>query len=131
MTFMTQPGFPLMELIRKSKYLLISLTLTHALTIQTVAAAADLIISNAQIYTVNQSQPEAQAVVVADGQIVFVGDNKQALVWASSETEVIDADGMMLLPGFIDTHNHVFEGASEVGGNCLLSPVKTLERQQL
>jgi predicted amidohydrolase YtcJ len=127
---MTQPGFPPMELIRKSKYLLFSLTLTHTLTIATVATAADLIISNAQIYTVNQSQSEAQAVVVADGKIVFVGDNKQALDWVSSETEVIDADGMMLLPGFIDTHNHVFEGASEVGGNCLLSPVKTLRDQR-
>jgi predicted amidohydrolase YtcJ len=36
----------------------------------------------------------------------------------------------MLLPGFIDTHNHIFEGASEAGGNCLLSPVKTLKGQR-
>lgn len=124
------PNIYSISLLEKSKCLLVSLTLS--ITVVTTAAvhAADLIISNTQIYTVNPSQPEAQALVVADGKIVFVGDNKQALTWASSNTDVIDAEGMMLLPGFIDTHNHVFEGASEAGGNCLLSPVKTLKRQR-
>ena len=120
-------GFPSVGRLKTLKYLLVSLTLA---TPSVAVNAADLIISNAQIYTVNQAQPEAHAVVVADGKIVFVGDNKQALDWASPETEIIDADGMMLLPGFIDTHNHIFEGASEAGGNCLLSPVKTLKGQR-
>lgn len=96
----------------------------------TVIDASDLVIANAQVYTVNQSQSWAQAIVVKDGKILFVGDNEKALTLISPETEVIDAKGMMLLPGFIDTHNHVFEGASEAGGNCLLSPVKTLKEQQ-
>jgi predicted amidohydrolase YtcJ len=120
-------GFPSVGRLKTLKYLLVSLTLA---TPSVAVNAADLIISNAQIYTVNQAQPEAHAVVVADEKIVFVGDNKQALDWASPETEIIDADGMMLLPGFIDTHNHIFEGASEAGGNCLLSPVKTLKGQR-
>ncbi len=110
------------------------LTLPSCLSILMMAPAyvlaADLVIVDAQVYTVNESQRVAQAVVVEDGKIVFVGDSEQAMTWASSETELIDAEGMMLLPGFIDTHNHVFEGASEAGGNCLLSPVKTLKSQR-
>jgi predicted amidohydrolase YtcJ len=118
------------KLFKKLKCLLVRLTLILTIVTTGVIHSSDLIISNAHVYTVNQSQLEAQAVVVKDGRIVFVGDNEQALTWAISETEVIDAGGLMLMPGFIDTHNHVFEGASEVGGNCLLSPIKTLKEQR-
>jgi predicted amidohydrolase YtcJ len=112
------------------KKMQLSLTLTIVMLLPAFAYAADLIIIDAQVYTANEPQLEAQAVVVGGGKIIFVGDSEQALIWATPETEVIDAKGQMLLPGFIDTHNHVFEGASEAGGNCLLSPTKTLEAQR-
>ena len=105
------------------------LSLSLAVALSGSVKAADLIITEALVYTANNAQPAAQAVVIADGKIVFVGNNKQALVWASPDTEVMNARGKMLLPGFIDTHNHVFEGASEAGGGCLLSPTKTLNQQ--
>ena len=54
------------------KYLLPELTLILAVTSPAIVSAADLIITEAQIYTGNDSQPEAQAVVVTDGKIVFV-----------------------------------------------------------
>jgi predicted amidohydrolase YtcJ len=54
---------------------------------------------------------------VTDGKIVFVGDSKQSMTWAMSDTQVISTKGKMLLLEFIDAHNHVFEA----GGGCLLS----------
>lgn len=113
-----------------TKNLLTGLILNLAVALPSIVNAADLIITGAQVYTANDSQPEAQAVVVADGKIVFVGDSEQAMTWTSPGTDVMNAKGKMLLPGFIDTHNHVFEGASEAGGGCLLSPTKTLKRQR-
>jgi predicted amidohydrolase YtcJ len=111
------------------KNLLAGLVLAFTVILPATSNASDLIITGSQVYTANDSQPEAQAVVVTDGKIVFVGDSKQAMTWALSDTEVISAKGKMLLPGFIDTHNHVFEGASEAGGGCLLSPTKSLSQQ--
>ena len=61
--------------------------------------------------------------------LFFVGSNEQALKYKRVNTQMIDALGKAMLPGFIDTHNHVFEGASEAGGDCYLSPTKTLEQQ--
>ena len=43
---------------------------------------------------------------------------------------MIDLDGQMLLPGFIDTHNHLFEALAEPSGSCLLDPQATLEEQR-
>ncbi len=112
------------------KTFLAGLILSFAVISPAIVNAADLIITQAQVYTANDDLPESQAVVVAKGKIVFVGDNKQAMTWVSPDTEVISAKGKMLLPGFVDTHNHVFEGASEADGGCLLSSTKTLSQQR-
>jgi len=110
--------------------LIFSLTIALVIIPQSSVFAADLIITNAMVYTLDETQPEAEAVVVTNGEIEFVGDSKEAMKRTTSDTKIIDAEGMMLLPGFIDTHNHVFEGASEAGGGCLLSRVKRLKNQR-
>ncbi|MEE8349262.1 MAG: amidohydrolase family protein, partial [Acidobacteriota bacterium] len=71
-----------------------------------VLAAADTIFINGQVYTVNSQQPWAEAVVVEGRRIVYVGDQEQALLQRGGSTRVIDLDGKMLLPGFIDSHFH-------------------------
>ncbi|NKB65383.1 MAG: amidohydrolase family protein [Gammaproteobacteria bacterium] len=81
------------------------------------------------VYTVNDSLPRAQAVAVSDGEIVFVGNNAEAEEYIADNTEVIELQGKMLLPGFIDSHNHVFEGVFSVGNECDLSPDDTLAGQ--
>lgn len=91
--------------------------------------AADTVYHNAIVYTVNEKQPTATAVAVEDGKIIFVGDDANVTAYIKQKTEVIDLQGQMLMPGFIDTHNHVFEGASEVGGGCELSRDHTLNGQ--
>src|SRR5450432_3814253 len=71
---------------------------------------ADLVFRNGVVYTVNDRQPLAQAVAVKDGEIVFVGSNDQLAAFAGPSTRVVDLQGMMLLPGVIDSHIHTAKG---------------------
>ncbi len=65
---------------------------------------------NGKIYTVNQLQPIAEAVVVADNKIVFVGSNQEAEKFIDASTKVIDLNGKLMLPGFNDSHLHFTSG---------------------
>jgi predicted amidohydrolase YtcJ len=76
--------------------------------------AADLIILNARIWTVDSSQPEAQAVAILRDRIVAVGSNPQMEVWRGPHTRVFDASGRRLLPGFNDAHVHFAEGGAQL-----------------
>jgi predicted amidohydrolase YtcJ len=69
------------------------------------AQNADLAITNARIYTVNPRQPRASAMAVRAGKIVAVSDDVSKLIGPS--TKVIDAHGLAVLPGLIDSHGHV------------------------
>ena len=72
--------------------------------------AADLLIYNAKIWTVDKSQPTAQAVAVLGDRIVAVGSNQEVEVWHGTRTRAIDAAGKLLLPGFNDAHVHFVDG---------------------
>ncbi len=72
--------------------------------------AADLIIRNAKIWTVDKSHPNAQAVAVLGDRIVAVGSNDEVKAWHGAHTRVIDAAGKLLLPGFNDSHVHFVDG---------------------
>ncbi len=49
---------------------------------------------------------EAEAVAIKDGNIIFVGDNEAVKSFIGKKTKVIDLNGKMILPGFIDSHAH-------------------------
>ena len=66
----------------------------------------DFVFTKAKVYTVNKSQPWAEAVVVDDNRITYVGDNETALTHVTDNMKVIDLKGRMVLPGMIDTHVH-------------------------
>ena len=72
--------------------------------------AADLIIRNANVWTVDQNRPTAQAVAVLGDRIVAVGSNHEVDAWHGANTRVIDAAGKLLLPGFNDSHVHFVDG---------------------
>jgi predicted amidohydrolase YtcJ len=71
----------------------------------------DLIFTHGAIYTLEARQPWAQALVVAQGKIAFVGDDAGALAYRGPRTHVIDLHGRMMLPGFHDGHAHPMTGA--------------------
>ena len=67
---------------------------------------ADLVVINAVVHTVDAANPRATAFAVADGRFLAVGDTAAAQARAGRLTQVIDAKGMTVVPGFIDCHNH-------------------------
>ena len=73
---------------------------------------ADLAIVNAAVHTVDPAVPRAEAVAVADGRIAAVGENVDVRALVGPGTEVIDAAGASVLPGFVDAHNHVRLGSN-------------------
>ncbi|MFE7351720.1 amidohydrolase [Streptomyces sp. NPDC057543] len=89
------------------------------------AHPAHLVLRNARIHTVDPVLPEAQAMAVVDGRIAWLGSDKDAQGWTGPDTRVIDAGGKLVLPGFIDAHNHVRLGSDDA---CVqLSGARTLD----
>ena len=80
--------------------------------------AADLIIKNAKVWTVDKAQPTAEAVAVLGDRIIAVGSNADVEILHGSSTKIIDAGGRLLLPGFNDAHVHF------VGGGLQLDAVQ-------
>ena len=76
--------------------------------------AADLIISNAKIWTGDKAQPMAEAVAILGDRIVAVGSNGEVESWRGPKTKSIDAHGKLLLPGFDDSHVHFAEGGQQL-----------------
>jgi predicted amidohydrolase YtcJ len=68
--------------------------------------APDQIVVNANIYTVDDGMPRAQAFAVKDGRFIAVGATEDMKALAGSETQLVDAQGATVIPGFIDCHNH-------------------------
>ncbi len=81
------------------------------------AQSADLIITHADVYTVEAKHPHAEAVAVRDGKILFVGSAKAAEAYRGPKTKLIDAGGKLVLPGIQDSHVHF------VGGSRALNKV--------
>jgi hypothetical protein len=72
--------------------------------------SADMIVSNAKIWTVDPSLPQAQAVAVIGDRIVAVGTDAEIAEWRGPQTKVIDAKGRRVTPGFNDAHVHFVDG---------------------
>ncbi len=68
---------------------------------------ADVVFKNGNIYTVNERQPQAEAIAVKGDRIVFVGSNLEARKYVGTATRVIDLDGHTVVPGLTDAHHHL------------------------
>jgi predicted amidohydrolase YtcJ len=69
-----------------------------------------LILHGGRFTTLDRSQPEAQAVAIADGRFVAVGRDAEIMALAGARTRVIDLKGQRALPGLIDNHMHIIRG---------------------
>ncbi|MEX0717394.1 MAG: amidohydrolase [Planctomycetaceae bacterium] len=70
------------------------------------STAPDLVVVNAKVHTVDDAQPKAEAFAVKNGRFVLVGGTALIRGLADATTQVIDAEGMTVTPGFIDAHTH-------------------------
>ncbi len=96
---------------------------------------ADTIIHNANVYSFSWNDPngdgvpaadapykdgnwspDAQAVAIKDGDIIFVGTNDDAMSYRGDKTEVLDVNGAYVMPGFHDAHMHAEELGEILGG---------------
>ena len=67
---------------------------------------AELIVTNARIYTADEARPLAEAFAVRAGRVVFVGSRQEADALKGATTRVIDAGGKTVIPGMVDAHAH-------------------------
>lgn len=86
-------------------------------TSETIAAShPDLIVVNGDIYTSDPGESRTQAFAVRDGKFIAVGSTADIQSLAGPNTEVIDAAGRTITPGFIDAHSHVTGNSPVVAG---------------
>jgi len=89
--------------------------------------SADLILHNARVYSLDWPDPhtsgqlapaapyesgwypDAEAVAIGDGEILFVGDKEGAEAWRGEATRSVDLGGASVIPGLVDSHTHVFQ----------------------
>lgn len=89
-----------------------------------VAAAgpADYVFHNGPVYTVAGPTPWAQAVAVTGNTISYVGDDAGAMALAGPNTRIVDLNGRLLMPGFVEGHTHPFLGSFLTSGVDLQVP---------
>jgi len=76
--------------------------------------AADLIVTDAKIFTGDPVHPEAEAVAVLGDRIVAAGQGDDVSAWRGPATRVIDAGGRRVVPGFNDAHVHFIPGGMDL-----------------
>jgi len=97
----------------------------------TVLPAADTVWLGADLVTLDAGSTRATELAILDGELVHVGDD--ASPWIGPDTEVIDLEGRMVVPGLIDSHTHLLEAFHEAGSTCIIpsGPPLTSHRTRL
>jgi len=108
-----------------------SITRLHSLIFTTLALAtvnvdakqhADTIYLGGPVLTIDDKAPRAEAVAVADGKILAVGDRESVMALKGNGTDVVDLEGHAMLPGFVDSHGHAVMGGLQALSANLLAP---------
>ncbi|NUS54609.1 MAG: amidohydrolase family protein, partial [Streptomycetaceae bacterium] len=90
-----------------------------------MSQTADLVLRNARIHTVDPDLPAAEALAVVAGRLAWLGPDTGADAWIGPGTRVLDGAGRLVLPGFVDAHNHVRLGSDSA---CVqLAGARTLD----
>jgi predicted amidohydrolase YtcJ len=74
---------------------------------QLTKALADVILTNANVITMNKQKPQAQALAIKEGKIIQVDSNDEAQALTGKDTKIIDLRGKTIIPGLIDAHAHM------------------------
>lgn len=89
----------------------------------TPVGVADSLYWNGPILTMNDAQPQVEAVAVRAGRIVAAGTRADVARWQGSTTQVVDLQGRTLIPGFVDPHSHLGGvGLQAIAANLLPPP---------
>ena len=80
------------------------------------AEPADTVFTNTTVLTMDEENPEASALAVKGTKIAFVGSAEEAEAYIGEETKVHDLMGKLVMPGFVDSHNHLVNASWILGG---------------
>ena len=83
---------------------------------------ADLVVRNGQVVTLDSNLPEAEAIAVRGGYIIAVGSDSSIESHIGDDTEIIDLNGELVLPGLIDGHGHYMSLGESLMGLDLRPP---------
>jgi predicted amidohydrolase YtcJ len=99
----------------------------------TTGLHADTIIRNANIITMDPTQPRASALAIRGGKFAAVGSNDDISGLEGKGTQVLNLEGKTVVPGFIDAHIHVLSsGTSHVSQvDCNLPSVTGIQEALL
>lgn len=92
-----------------------------------MSPAPDLIVTNARVYTCDPSSTWAEAFAVSNGQIMAVGTAAEIAGLATAKTQVVDANGRMVMPGLADVHAHLIFGGTQLAWELTLRPDDSLD----
>ena len=110
------------------------ISVSYQATAKAAPGGADLILTDAHVYTLRWGEPardgkpapdapttngkwhpDATAVAIRGGKIVYVGSDKGALALRGKRTRVIDLNGATVIPGLVDSHTHFVELGAKLG----------------
>ncbi len=112
----------LLKILRKVPAVLLVFLIT-ACNSETQYAVADSIFIGGIIITMDDRQPVVEAIAVADGKIIAVGDARDILQHKRKTTKIFDLNNQTLLPGFFDAHSHFSGvGMQSIVANLLPAP---------
>ena len=92
------------------------------------AGAASLVVTGANVITMDGDNPRAAALAALGDRLLAVGSDEEALQHAGAGTQRIDARGLTVTPGFIDAHSHPLFAEEAVGVNVNLPRIKDVKR---
>ena len=105
-----------LPLFLRKEFLILIIIFTVIFTLtscQVSANAADLVLRNGRIITMDNRWPQVSALAVKGDRISAIGSDRDMLRYTGMETQVIDLKGMLTIPGFIEGHGHFYSlGAS-------------------
>ncbi|MEM4727643.1 MAG: amidohydrolase [Candidatus Bathyarchaeia archaeon] len=89
---------------------------------------ADLVLIDGKVLTLDPKDTIVEAVAIKDGRILATGSTSYILKMAGGRTKIIDLDGRLALPGFIDTHTHPSHAATRLYEvDCRSPPVRSIK----
>ncbi len=110
---------------------LITIIISFAITMSSNPPSSKKAFINGKVYTVNPKQPLAEAVLIEGNKIKFIGSTEEVKNLVDASTEVIDLNGKLMLPGFIDDHVHFTSGGFYLQGIDLRVAKSTSEFKEI
>ena len=89
--------------------------------------AADVVYVNGDIYTVNESQDWVHAMAIRDGKFIHVGSMEEIEPFLTPDTEVVDLEGRVVMPGINDLHVHPLDAGQKELLECGFPITQTIE----